>query len=381
MGGPDVDPLTIKAYNAKYPSVKVDYQSLPFQPYFQKIDATLAAGSGFPDVWNTAPTFYYEYVKRGQLADLQPFVDRGDIKLSDFFTVFLDQWKAPADYYGMPRDWVTGVLYFNKNLFDDAKLSYPDSTWTWDSVLKAAQALTKSSNGRVSQWGLFFNDDHVTVDPLIYADGGAVLSPGAKSPSLINQPAAVAAVTFLVDLVTKYKVAPPPGFFTGQPDPFGTGKVAMAINGTYNIGNYRKITQFKWDLALFPSGTKSRVLYGGPDGLVISKATKALDDAWNLVKLITGPECPLDWYTKGNDFTPFNKALAAEWVKQAPPPTWQIVLDTAQYAQADFNAGYNEWQKAKTSELDKAFLGNVTPQQACDQAAQAINAVLQKNGD
>lgn len=381
MGGPDVDPITIKAYNAKYPNVKVEYQALPFEPYFQKIDATLASGSGFPDVWNTAPTFYYEYVKRGQLANLQPFVNRKDINLDDFFTTFLDQWKAPADYYGMPRDWVVGALYYNKGLFDAAGVAYPDSTWTWDSVRQAAQKLTKADGGRVSQWGLNFGNDRVAVDPLIYADGGAVLSPGKKGPALINQPQAVQAVTTLVDLVVKDKVAAPPGFFTGQPDPFGTGKVAMAINGTWAIGDYRKITQFGWDLALYPKGTQSRVVYGGPDGLVISKATKALDDSWNLVKLLVGPDCPLDWYTKGENFAPFNKALAAQWQKQAGPPTWATVVDTAQYARADFNAGYNEWQKAKISELDKAFLGKVSPQQACDAAAKAVDAVLQKNGD
>ena len=92
-----------------------------------------------------------------------------------------------------------------------------------------------------------------------------------------------------------------------------------------------------------------------------------------------GKDCPIDWYVKGDNTTPFNKTLAEEWAKQPPPPTLGNILESAQYAQADFNAGYNEWQTAKNSELAKAFLGQATPQQAADAAAKVVNDVLKQN--
>jgi multiple sugar transport system substrate-binding protein len=378
MGGQKVDGLTIDAFNKKAPNVKIEYQEIPWQQYWEKINATLASGSGAPDVWNTAPTFYYEYVKRGQLADLQPFIMRGDINLDDFFQGFLDQWKAPSDYYGMPRDWVVSVLYYNKNMFDVAKVPYPDSSWDWTKLATVAKELTRTEGGRVSQWGLLFNNDRTAVDPLIYADGGRVLN-ADKTQCVVNQPEAVSTVSFLVDLVMKAKVSPPPGFFNGQPDPFLSGRVAMAITGSWSTGNYQKITHFAWDCTLFPKGKMKRVTYGGPDGLVISRQTKNLETAWQFLSFLVSKDCPLAWYTEGINAAPFNKTLAAEWAKQPPPPTWQNIIDSAQYAEADFNAGYNEWQTAKNNELAKAFLGQATPQQACDAAAKAVNDILKRN--
>ncbi len=47
------------------------------------------------------------------------------------------------------------VLYYNKKMFDDAKVAYPpasaDKAWTWQQFIDAAKKLTKDQNGKTPE--------------------------------------------------------------------------------------------------------------------------------------------------------------------------------------------------------------------------------------
>ena len=49
---------------------------------------------------------------------------------------------AGADgFYGIYSMVGTGVLMYNKDIFDDAGIPYPDSTWDYDKLLEVAKEL------------------------------------------------------------------------------------------------------------------------------------------------------------------------------------------------------------------------------------------------
>jgi ABC-type glycerol-3-phosphate transport system substrate-binding protein len=129
---------------------------------------------------------------------------------------------------------------------------------------------------------------------------------------------------------------------------------------------------------MMPKGKVKRVIYGGPDGIVVSKATKNPEVAWTLTKFLIGPEAPISWYLKGLGMVPFNRklALSQEWLGNSPPEHLSVLLESAEYMYADFNPGYNEWQTAQRNQLDAAFLGQKSTLDACRAAATAINEIL-----
>ena len=43
--------------------------------------------------------------------------------------------------YGVPGNFSNVVLIYNKDLFDQAQIEYPNDDWTWDDALKAAGAI------------------------------------------------------------------------------------------------------------------------------------------------------------------------------------------------------------------------------------------------
>ena len=54
----------------------------------------------------------------------------------------LEAYKTPDGYYGLPRDFQTIVLFYNKDMFDAAGVAYPTADWTYDDLRNAAKKLT-----------------------------------------------------------------------------------------------------------------------------------------------------------------------------------------------------------------------------------------------
>src|SRR5262249_9104962 len=159
--------------------------------------------------------------------------------------------------------------------------------WTMQTVLDAAKELTLWKKGapKPDQWGFVSHTSRDFFDPLIYADGGRVLSED-HTKCLLDQPAAMATVQFLVDMIYKYKVSPAPASYQNQPDPFSAGRAAMISYASWYTLTLNPIKRFPWDMALMPKGKVKRVVLNEPDGIVISQKTQQLDEAWQLAKYI-----------------------------------------------------------------------------------------------
>ncbi len=368
-----------------HPAIKVNAQLIPADQLQQKTVTAFASGAP-PDVWNTAPTFYYEFVQRGELENLTPFIKRDNLNMSVFFQNILADLAVPkggAQYYALPRNYVVSLLYYNKAAFDKAGITYPDQSWDWNRVLEVAQRLTmRNADGTAAQYGFVSSPWHTMLDPLILANGGAVLSENEKTCRL-TEPTALKTIQFMVDFVQRSKVSPNPTqlkeYIVESPDAFKAGKVAMFITGSWAIVSMREIKSFQWDVAMIPRGAVKRVIYGGPDTIVMSSAAKNKDAAWELVKFLT-TQTPVSWYTVGMGMVPSARhtALSDEWLASTPPAHPRVMLDSAQYMVGGFTPHWIEWQTAKRNSLNEAFFGQKSVAQAAGDACQAINKILQE---
>jgi ABC-type glycerol-3-phosphate transport system substrate-binding protein len=180
--------------------------------------------------------------------------------------------------------------------------------------------------------------------------------------------------------VQKHKVSPAPGFFEGLGNPFATGRVAMQTGITAGMGSLRKITAFKWEIAMFPRGRTSRAIYGGSDGLVLSQGGKDHDAAWDLVRWLIGEEPGLEIYNAWGGI-PVLKSLAfADEFLKVRPGDIRVALESEPFMHpGDFNAGYNEWHTALRNELTAAVLNKKTAQEAVNDATRAVQAIIDKN--
>ncbi|MCR2823862.1 extracellular solute-binding protein [Lederbergia panacisoli] len=142
----------VKEFNKVYPNVKVEVVGLDFGDLHDKLQTTLAAGSGSPDVAQVEQGQFGRYVVGDLLEDLlQPPYDAGRYKdLNSEYN--WERWKSVdgLKLLGMPWDVTPGVFYYRQDLYEQMGLpSEPEELGEYikdpDNVLAAAR--TFAANG------------------------------------------------------------------------------------------------------------------------------------------------------------------------------------------------------------------------------------------
>jgi multiple sugar transport system substrate-binding protein len=375
----------IPRFEELHPNIHVEYEALPGADYWVKL-GTLAASGDMPDVYCNSEARIAEHAIQGLPLDLQAMFER-DLDEDDYFQLppELRYPVGEGGLYAFPYRWVSGFLYYNKSLFDEAGLSYPDETWTYDDVLQAAIQLTKDTDGdgEVDQWGVLAGMDYVMLDALIKANGGRVVDDDYRK-CLLTEPETLKSVQWVVDLVQEHGVSPTPAqaqmFAEGV---FASGKLGMQIYGTWLVSPFSQIETFEWDVTLQPMGEVTRVTYFGVDNIAISAGTSYPEEGWELLKFIISDEIQSRPDLIGLGSMPILKeaGLSEAWsqFEGQPGNVYQTFLDSAPYGMSpDFGPQWFEWRWTKgKAELEVALLGEASAEEAAASACAAIDAVLE----
>ena len=126
-----------RAFEAGHPDINVNIQLSDWDSYWEKLRVQFAGGTP-PDVFAMSPPLYPDWQSRGVLLNLQPYLNADPTALEGVYPVTLTAYQTPDGYFGLPRDFQTIVLYYNKDMFDAGHLPYPSADWTWDNLRAAA---------------------------------------------------------------------------------------------------------------------------------------------------------------------------------------------------------------------------------------------------
>lgn len=369
--------------------IEMEVEITPWSEYWTKIQ-TLAASGTMPDVYCQSVAFAWDHANRGISLNVQPLFD-ADMAAEDYFLELTPVLRYPdgaGDMYAVPFRWVDGVLFYNKDLFDEGGVAYPTDEWTYDDVLEAAKQLTKDTDGdgKIDQWGFYASNDHIALDALIKANGGLVLSEDYSQCMLTDQ-VAVDAIQWMVDAIDEWGVSPAPGLVgaelgAGEPAQlaFATGRVAMVIHGSYSVAFFQDMP-FNWDVSYQPIGDVKRVVYGGPDSLSLAATSEHPNEAWEFLKYFIGPEMQAKATVVGLGSMPFLKEAAYNDVflgTPGLPENYKVAVDSFPYIiGADFGSQWIEWRvTVMNSELQSALLGERSAADSAASACESIDAIL-----
>lgn len=377
----------IPQFEKENANVKVTSSSAPFAQYWQKIQTMAASGSDLDVFWMSV-AYCWDFAQKKFTRDLTPLVKEANLDLSKYYTKVFDILRYPnasGNMFAFPSRWVISVLFYNKNIFDAANEPYPDDTWDYQKLLEVAKKLTKNtSDPTQAQWGTLSNTSNTYFDSLVKAFGGQVMDANLNYTKCeLDQPKSIEAIQYAVDLVQKYKIAPTPTELQGQPDPFLSGRVAMKIDGSYQMVGLQKASKFVYDIAMVPKGAAARSIYGGPDSLSIASQTKHPEEAFKWVFFYCGPSRPAASYTPGAVPIYQPTAESDAWVTAMgnPPAHSKVILDSYPYIDgAEFGTKWEEWRNAMTQALTPAFLGQKSAEAAAKDATTAVDKVLQGTG-
>ena len=339
----------VKDFNAANPGTDVVAERKPSDSsYADSLLAEFAAGNA-PDVIFASTDNVDQLVNSGQLADLSPFLAKdADIKIADWYPSIVDRFSRDGKLYILPRDIAPiCVVYYNKKLFDDAKMPYPTDDWSFEDMRQMALKLTKrNADGTAQQLG--FADDWNMVDNFILSAGGKVVDDYKKPGKIIaDSPEAISGILFRWKLLQVDKVMPSGAdnqtLNGGSMAMFQNGQLAMFLSGIWKTPTFREIKTFDWDIAMFPKGpTGKRGFMSGGSGYSIRTGVKNPDLAWKLVKFLGGPEGEKRLATTGLA-QPAIRALAASpaFLDDQKPKNKKMLLQAADIA--TFHPVWDRW--------------------------------------
>ena len=274
----------LAAFNEENPDVKVEI--IRPADYWPKLMSMMAAGTP-PDVFYMGFPEFVSYHEKGAILNLQSYISADpNFNESDFFPGLLGAFKDrnTKEIFGIPKDWSTYVLYYNKAMFKKAGLPTPNEMfgcgqWSWQDFLNTAKKLTKDG-----VHGVALDAGRWKVFP---PQGGANWVQGVNKV-VVDTPEFAEAIQFNADLWLKHNVAPDmtEQADQGPSDRFAHEKAAMYICGRWKAMGYKDL-DFEWDIAPLPY---NKGMYTWVDlvAYCVAKDSKNPDDAYKLASFLTG---------------------------------------------------------------------------------------------
>jgi len=258
------------AFNKANPDICLQLQVVQNPASYDTLRAMIAAGDP-PDIVGPVGKLGREQFK-GAWADVSGLAKAANFDTSKYDPTLLDFIKDDGVQVGLPFTMFPGLIYYNKDLFDEAKLPYPPhkvgdlymgKPWTMDAMVALAQKLTVDKAGddatasnfdpkTITQYGLwmgFAGARRLTpmwgAAPIQDASGNALISDNYR-----------AAWTAYYNSMWTTHISPNGDAVNsdlmGKGNPFGSGNVAMTWSFTWYTCCFDQV-KMNWDIAVVPS--------------------------------------------------------------------------------------------------------------------------------
>jgi len=336
---------------------------------------TWIVGRVAPDVMEMAGDWSRPFAAKGCLFDLNSLLEKEKELIDDYPQATLTALQYKGKQYALPMRMFPTVLYFNKYLFDEAGLDYPDENWTWNDFLKAARKLTKGK-GSNKQFGCLGSDDPWFW---IIAFGGKFANK-ERDKCLINNRESIDSIKFYKDLIHKYRVSPSPTKLqagVGMGEMFMTGRGAMFFGSNYRLKQFRNIKQFRWGVTLVPKVEKTGKRYSinCVDGDSISVQSKHKKEAWEFVKYLSAHMALKEYLIPVRRSIPSFKIFQ---ILDLEPSYGKVFLDAFKCGHIKPFSGGGEVNSLTMRELELVWLGMKSTAEACKKIEAEVNNLLKK---
>lgn len=379
----------INEFQAKNPNITVELllQPMDTETRLQTLVTPLSAKESTPDVFLMDVAWVGQFAASNWLAPLDSFVNKDKYDLSVFFKKTIDL----ADTYNgkliaLPVYIDAGLLYYRTDLLNKYGFNAPPKTW--EELVTMAQ---KVQNGeRASNpnfWGFVWQGkqyEGLVCDFLefIASNGGNILDKDGKP--VLDSTNNIEALTFMSDLIHKYKVSPPNTYTEMTEEPvritFQSGNALFERNWPYAWGLHNADdSPVKGKVGIaplphFPNGESAATLGGWHIGMNVN--SKNQDAAWEFIKYVEsydtqkGFAMNLGWNPGRQDVyndseviakAPYLKDLREVFVGAIPRPGVPYYTKLSEVIQRYVNA---------------AIAGKMSPKDALTKAQEEVKAII-----
>lgn len=377
----EADSLTalLADWNAANPDIQIEPLFVNNDKALQKLTVALQGGEP-PDITYQYGSSLPQLAAAPGLVDLTTWTQQPDVEWEDFVQGARDAATFEGKVLGVPALIDNLAVVYNKALFDDAGLEYPNDQWTWDDFRAAAKALTDPAAKRFGfSYPMDASEDSVWhYDPLLWQNGGSILTEDGTEAAF-NSPQGVEALQVLVGMAVEDESV----FLDLQNSPytglFNSGKIGMLVTGPWDLASFPDV---EYGVEILPGFDGDHQTIAGPDMWCVfdngdGRAQAALEFiAW----LTAAEQMKADALATGH--LPFRLSVIddpnfIEAFGAAFPGVDVFAENLANVEQArPVLAAYPQVSEAMGLAIVSAMLGEKDPQAALDEAAAQANDAL-----
>ena len=318
----------IEIFESKNPDIKVDVQITGYEDYFTKL-ATTVGGGNPPDVFEMNMENFLSYMLRGACADLTGKIDTANYSEGTLAAV-----SSEGKIYAVPMSFSTCVLFYNKDLFDQAGVAYPTDEWTWADAQAAAEKIKALGD---DIWGYYQPITYNEFYKSIKGNGGSVLSED-YSQFTMNTPENVAVLEAMIARVRgENHVMPTKEELAGRGDwdLFTEGKLGMIITGIWGFPTFAEKCTFDWDIVVEPGYKTPSTFFFANVNCVSPSSDKQAAAAKFVDAMGSDPDIvqlrlDANWELP----TIADQSKLSQYIEMTPPANRKAVFDSMDYAAA-----------------------------------------------
>lgn len=254
----------VELFEAENPGIKIEVSSAPYADYFTLLQADFV-GDDPPDVFELNYESFVSYAANDVLLDLSSYLPED----APYYPRALEAFQYEGIQGALPETFSTVLLFYNKDLFDQAGVTYPTPEWTWDDAIAAGEAITALGD---DIWGLY--------SPIQFwefykkaGQNGCEFFNEEMTESTINAPECVAALETMVSFMEN-DVMPEDIELAGlsNEELFAQGNLGMVVTGIWMFATFED-APFAWDIELEP-GLANKGHHFFANGLAVAATTE-----------------------------------------------------------------------------------------------------------
>jgi multiple sugar transport system substrate-binding protein len=287
----------LKEFERSHPDIRVKFEVIADQ--YMDVLKTRLIGDAASDVFYLDALEAPFLMQANVLEPLNAYITR-EFDLADFEPNLLNVFRVGNTLYGLPKDYSTLALVYNKQAFQAAGLAAPPQTW--EAFMADAKQLTLDQNrdGKPEQHGWGLSPDLARLVYVIQAYGGCVVD--QHGYATFAQPKALMGLQMVVNQYRQQRTAILPsdvGSSSGS-DMLGQGKVAMVIEGNWAIPYLQdNFPALQFDTAPVPTLNHRPGTMVFTVAYVMNRRAQHKSEAWQLIAYLTGKAGMAKWTSTG----------------------------------------------------------------------------------
>ncbi len=287
----------LQDFELEHPAIKVKYEVINDQ--YMDVIKTRLIGEAAPDVFYLDALEAPFLMSQNVLEPLDSYI-KPEFNLNDFEKTLLNSFKYENRIYGLPKDYSTLALFFNKQAL--SKKGFINPPATWEELRSYSQRLTEDSNkdGRIDKYGFGEIPELARQAYKIKAFNGQIIDKNGYAA--FASPEALKGLQLAVKQYIEEKTSAQKtdvGTNSGS-EMFAQGKVAMVVEGNWAIPYLQQtFPNLEFGTAQVPTinGKKGTMVF--TVAYVMNKKAKHKAEAWELISYLTGKQGMEKWTKNG----------------------------------------------------------------------------------